>query len=347
MKTVPTPVRDELCRRFNGNPASLSFLGGGEDWSDGVLFQFDAGDAAPGRLKVLKVLEFMPEDAGGLKRAEDRLRLVQTFGEKGARIVLPEPSRDGAIFEVLEEGARVFMGYAYMKAPGRSVDRKDAIAHKGTFYRAMGSVLGRMHVISEERAEILSPDGTSSIGGEVKGWRNEWEFFRTLCRDDEVGAAFERFKEELSRLPVDKAGYGFVHNDAHVWNMLLDPEAAAARPAEEPELTVIDFDCAGYHWYMMDSAIALDSTLSLAAGGLETQRGAPAGFREKAFSAFWDGYRRFRDPGREWLDRLDLFLQYHKCLLFMPFQEQTAKHPAWRKRWKQSILEGNKRLFGA
>ena len=336
----------ELCGRFGGDPATLAFFGGGQDWSDGVLFMFAPEAKAAPRDMVLKILEFKKDDAQGLAIAEDRLRLVRGFGENGARIVLPEPSRGGAIFETVTEGGSLYMGYAYAKARGRSVEKRDRIAHQGAFYRAMGDVIGRMHAVSEARAETLSPDGTSDAGGSIKGWRNEWEFFRAWCKDEEVGAAWERLRDALAGLPVDKAGYGFVHNDAHVWNLIFDPDSQAVRSGGEPEFTVIDFDCANYQWYMLDSAIALHSTLVFSEGGFESESGPPVGFRDRVFAAFWEGYRRHREPGREWLDRLDLFIQYRRCLAFMPFQEETAKHPEWRSRWKRRILEENARLLG-
>lgn len=345
MKTVPDPVKRELCARFSGNPSSLKFLGGGQDWSDGTVFTFTPADKNASRIMVLKILEFAADDDGGLALAEDRLRLVRTFGEAGARIVLPVMSANNLMFETVAEAGRVFMGYAYPLARGRPVEKNDRVVHSSAFYRALGDVLGKLHAVSEAREETLSPDGTSSAGGVISGWRGEWEFMRSWCRDEEVGAAWERIRDELERSPVEKRGYGFVHNDAHVWNLILDPESAAVRLGGEPELTVIDFDCANYHWYMTDTAVTLYSTVMLATGGIETEEGPPEGFREKVSRAFWEGYTRHREPGREWLDRLDFFLQYRRCLLFMPFQEQTAQHPAWRERWKRRILEENKRLF--
>jgi Ser/Thr protein kinase RdoA (MazF antagonist) len=346
LKTVPESIKHDLCLRFGGTPESLRFLGGGRDWSDGVVFTFTPAAPVAPRSKVLKIIEFEPDDAEGLARAGDKVRLVRTFGEQGARIAFPEPSPGGSLFETLEEGGRVFMAYVCALVRGRPLEKKDRLAHSSAYYRALGSLLGRLHTVSEARPEMLANDGTSSVGGAIKGWRDEWEFFRTWCKDDEVGQAWERLRDELLRLPVDKAGYGFVHNDAHVWNILCDPEWRHAASGDEPELTLIDFDCANYHWYMSDAAITLYSTLGLAAGGLETESGPPEGFREKAFAAFWEGYGRHRQPGQVWLDRLELFLHFRRCILFMPFQEETAKHPAWRERWKQRILEGNRRLFG-
>jgi Ser/Thr protein kinase RdoA (MazF antagonist) len=347
MKSVPEPVKRELCARFGGETSSLKFLGGGQDWSDGVVFTFAPAASPAPKTMVLKILEFKADDARSLAIAEDKVRLVRAFGEQGARIVLPEASLNGSIFETLECGQSTFMAYVYAMVRGKTVEKGDRIAHSSAYYRAMGDTLGRLHVVSEARSETLFPDGTSDAGGTISGWRPEWEFFRSWCRDDEVGAAWERIRDELARLPVDKAGYGFVHNDAHVWNLIFDPNSEALRSGREPELTVIDFDCSNYHWYMADSAIALYSTLVLGGGGFETESGPPEGFRQKVFAAFWEGYRRHREPGAGWMDRLDLFLQFRRCESFMPFQEQTARHPAWRSRWKRRILDENNRLFGA
>ncbi len=208
----------------------------------------------------------------------------------------------------------------------------------------MGDVLGGLHTISSDFQETLSTEGLSDRSTVVGGWRQEWSFFRSWCKDQEVGLAWEHVRDALTRLPVDKTGYGFVHNDAHVWNMLFDP--AATHATSEPVLTVIDFDCSGYHWFANDSAVALYSITILVSGGIESPARLPEGFRERAFGAFWDGYRRHRDPGQEWLRLTDLFLQYRRCLMFMPFQDATARDPSWRKRWKERIQMEDTRLFG-
>ncbi len=97
---------------------------------------------------------------------------------------------------------------------------------------------------------------------------------------------------------------------------------------------------------MSDAAITLYSTLMMASGQTEAGGAVPEEFRRKVFTAFWEGYRRHKDPGQEWMDRLDHFIQYRRCLLFMPFQEETDKNPAWREHWKRTIMEENVRLFG-
>jgi amicoumacin kinase len=356
MKIIPDTAKNDLCRRFDADLSSLRFLGGGQDWSDGTLFTFEPVHAAPGAPSkagsappmpmVIKILELKESDREACLRAEERVAFMRHLADHGARVIVPEPSREGRIFESVREGSSVYTAYVYAMVRGRPLDGKDGIAHAGAFYRAMGDVVGRLHAISEARSESLSPDGSSTSCAALRGWREEWSGFRSWCRDDEVGAAWEHLRTALERLPVDKPGYGLVHNDAHVWNLLFDPESPAVRAGQEPDFTLIDFDVANFHWFMNDSAVALYSMLIIAGHGIETEQGPPPGFRERAFGEFWEGYGRHRDPGRSWLSRLDLFLQYRRCLLFMPFQEETAKQPAWRKRWKDRIRAEDERLFG-
>jgi hypothetical protein len=174
VKIIPDPVKNDLCLRFGGTPESLCFLGGGQDWSDGVVFTFTPAVPEAPRSKVLKIIEFKPDDAEGLARARDKVRLVRTFGEQGARLAFPEPSPEGSLFETLEEGGRVFMAYVCVKVSGRPLEKKDRLAHSSAYYRALGSLLGRLHTVSEARPETLASDGTSRG---KSGWTGSISFF--------------------------------------------------------------------------------------------------------------------------------------------------------------------------
>lgn len=341
MKPLPLDVLAALARRFDADPRRLELLGGGQDYSDGTVFTF----AAAGEPRVLKVLGPFSDGDGALRAAEARVDAVALLSAGGDALVRPLPSRAGERFEVAAAGGQVFLAYAYPFAPGRRAGAGDAAVRSGAYGRALGAAVGRLHAAWEAVPEVLSPEGTSDRTGALGGWREEWGFFRTWCRDDEVGCAWERIRAVLDRLPVDKRGYGFVHNDVHPGNALLEP-AAAARGDAEPALRLIDFDVAGYHWFVNDAAAAVYGLGSLEAGGLETPRGPTDVALASAGDRFWEGYRRHREPGAAWLERLPLFLQYRRCLLFMPFQELTAADPAWRASWKGRIAEADARLFG-
>jgi Ser/Thr protein kinase RdoA (MazF antagonist) len=342
MKTIPKAAFARFAERCGKRADELAFFSGGQDWSDGTLFRYDS----EGRAMVLKILDMRAEDGEGRERAADRVRFVSYFGESGCSIVLPMPFPGDTLFAEESEGEKSYLAYRYGFVPGRTVEKNDKSPYTGNFYRAVGSLLGRLHAAWEKRPESLTLEGTSDASRFLKGWRDEMASFRDWCKDDEVRGAWDNLRIALSKLPVDKAGYGFVHNDAHAFNMLFDPDAEPGRSGGEPRLTLLDFDVANYHWFMNDSAIALYSFFIMSTGGIETLQEPPAGFRDFAFSAFWEGYRRHRDPGALWVEKIDLFLQYRRCLMFMPFQEETAKKPAWRSLWKSRILAEDKRLFG-
>lgn len=337
MKTLPPSVRDELARGWGLDPLRLAFLGGGQDWSDGTLYT--AAAPGSGDELVLKILDFPEEDQEALERAEDRIRFVRFFGDRGCRIITPLPSLNGSMFEVRREEGRRFLAYAYQKVPGLPLGRHAPSMKSGAYYRAIGAELGRLHAAWESRGSVIRPDGTGTESAALKGWRDEMAFFRVWCQDDEVKTVWDRLRQALEGLDVAPAGYGFIHNDAHAGNF-LDSD-----PSSEPALTVIDFDVANYHWYLNDCATALYSFSILATGGIETEIRPAVGLMNRASALFWEGYGLHKDPDTLELERLDLFLQYRRCLLFMPFQEQTARDPVWRRRWIDRILEADRRLF--
>ncbi len=340
MKRVPARVLSALAPRFGAAPAALAFLGGGQDYSDGTAYRFPgaAGD------RVLKILGPFPPDDAALAVAAARLACVRRLADAGSPLVRPFTSRAGSIFERAEEGGEVYLAYAYPYAPGRAAEPSDAAVRSGAYARAMGAAVARLHAASARIEETLRPEGTSDLQRALGGWRDEWAFFRRWCHDAEVGAAWERLRVALERLPVDRAGYGFVHNDVHPGNAMLDPRAAADGEAE-PQLLLIDFDVAGYHWFLNDAAAAIYGLASLRAGGLEPAAGPDAVELAEVAKTFWEGYGRHRTPGAPWAARLPLFLQYRRCLLFMPFQELTAADPEWRARWKRRIAAADAELF--
>lgn len=336
MKHIPQSILHAAAAHFGMDRHGLEFLGGGQDWSDGTLFQAACG----GQQRVIKILQLDPADHAGLQRAEDRLCLVRQFGERGCRIINPIPGIDGQLFRRDSGETCVYLSYAYRKVLGRSTQMADASVRDGSYFRAVGSLLGQLHQSWQEYPELLDPDGRSSCSQVLTGWRSEHAFFASWCHDKVVAEVWDRLKTQLEQLPVDKAGYGFVHNDIHNGNLLFDP----ADNQTEPDFTLIDFDVANWHWFMNDCAIALYSFITMATGGLESGRPEPDGFRDWSFGCFWEGYRRWREPGSLWLECLELFLHYRRCLLFMPHQELSAEHPEWRQRWIAAIVEGDRRL---
>jgi Ser/Thr protein kinase RdoA (MazF antagonist) len=253
---------------------------------------------------------------------------------------------DGKYFVELNDKQKTYLGYVYPFVPGRHVDKTDLTVQTGACWRAIGSELGRLHASWERHSAAVLSNGMSDVSEVLKGWQDEMAFFREWCQEDRVRVAWDHLEYALGKLSISKANYGFIHNDAHVWNMIFDPDAEPACSGGEPAFTLIDFDVANFHWFMCDCATVLYSFEILAGAGIEKPDGVlPAGFRESCRVLFWEGYRCHKDPGADFQAQLELFFQYRRCLLFMPMQSETATQPQWRKYWIESIEAHDRRLF--
>ncbi|MBN1413044.1 MAG: phosphotransferase [Spirochaetales bacterium] len=341
MKHLPDQVKAELSPRFDTAPDALTFLGGGQDWSDGTLFHYTQG----GVEKVVKFIEFAETDDTALLRMEEKILYVKRLAESGTRLIEPGLSANGNCFETFSFDGKIWLAYCYSFVPGRPVRLNDPCVRNGQFHEQVGFILGKLHTTAAALPENMETENGIPVNN-ISHWPEEWEFFRSWCKDDEVGKAWEHLKSAVEGLPVDGSVYGFVHNDAHAANFIMSPDSIMYHGKNPPDLTLIDFDVAGFHFFACDAATTLYSFLSLETGGIENNKKVDKERKRFLYDAFLRGYQQNRSLPPDWMDHLRLFMQYRRCLLFMPFQEQTAKYPAWRDRWKARIREEDGKLFG-
>jgi Ser/Thr protein kinase RdoA (MazF antagonist) len=164
-------------------------------------------------------------------------------------------------------------------------------------------------------------------GEELLTWREEWESFYDWCQDDKVKLRWVEIKQRLDSLPVTRQVFGFIHNDPHIWNLLVDGD----------RITLLDFDVANHHWFINDVAIACQNILIFLSGGLN----GPVRDREKLLGFlgfFMEGYEREHHLSSEWLGRLDLFIAYRRILLFTVMYGWIRSKPDLYTSWRQMIL---------
>jgi Ser/Thr protein kinase RdoA (MazF antagonist) len=158
-------------------------------------------------------------------------------------------------------------------------------------------------------------------------WREEWQGFDDWCQDDDVRSKWAEIGEQLEALPMTREVYGFIHNDPHIWNLLVDGD----------RITVLDFDVANHHWFVNDIAIACQSVLFAQTGGMDR----PVHNRQKLLAyrnIFLAGYAREHALPSEWLDRLDTFIAYRRILLFTVMYSWIRSEPDRLASWKEMIL---------
>lgn len=310
---IPDTMMQTLSQQHGTTASALSYLGGGQGGSDGIVYQYDAD----GKTWTLKFMILPTQDAGALDRVTARLKFVHYLGEHGVPLAYPLLTPGGDLLAQAVEEDRRYIAYRCAKAGGKPAAPE---TWSDGLFREWGRILGRAH-----RATQQYPIWQPALG---MGWEDEWNGFYKWCKDDAVRDAWQALKAELDALPVERTGFGFIHNDPHCFNLLVDGE----------KLTLLDFDVALPHWFMTDIAAALYSALCGDAGGFERPQKTP-GFGAHWLETFLNGYEQENHLDPFWLDRLETFLHYRRILLFIVFYEGLQKHPDYLNSWRERIVQ--------
>jgi Ser/Thr protein kinase RdoA (MazF antagonist) len=321
MIPVPQPVLEELAGSFGTGADHLTHFAGGREESDGILYAYPHGDAQ----RLLKILAIpAAERRRGLLSLQERLQFMRFLGDNGARIAFPRRSPQGALHEIMDHEDHLWVGYSMGIAPG-STPRPDDWDEG--FFANWGQTVGMLHRLAGQY-----PSWQASIDPETGEpfltWEEEWNVFYEWGQDEEVRAKWVEIRGQLEALPITRQVFGFIHNDPHAWNLLVDGE----------DITLLDFDVAYHHWFATDLGIACQSVLFAQTGGMDR----PVDDRGKLYrflDLFLEGYEREHHLPPEWLDRLDLFVAYRRILLFTVMQGWIRSKPGRHASWKRMILD--------
>lgn len=158
------------------------------------------------------------------------------------------------------------------------------------WYRRLGTLAARLHAHAER---WVRPDGftrhhldAEGLMGAIPWWGPFWEAPEwSSAERAEVERARDLLHRWLARQPTDGSVYGVIHADLLVHNLLCDGESIAA----------IDFDDAGFGWYLYDISVAL-------VGMIDEPDGA------EVVAAFFDGYRTVRPMTEQQAGDLTVFV---------------------------------------
>jgi Ser/Thr protein kinase RdoA (MazF antagonist) len=319
MIPVPQPVLEKLAQSFGTPAGQLRHYAGGREESDGVIYAYPFGDTR----RLLKILAIAAHDQKtGLFCLDERLKFMRFLGENGARIAFPRLSPGGNLYETTSGEDHLWVGYCMDLAPGRT---RGPRGWDPEFFRNWGQTIGMLHRLAREYPAweaSLDP----ATGQRFLTWSGEWQGFYDWCQEDDVKAKWVELREHLEALPITREVYGFIHNDPHLWNLLVDGD----------HITLLDFDVANHHWFANDIAIACQSFLFAQTGGMDR----PVWDRERLLrflDLFLEGYEREHHLSAEWLDRLDLFIAYRRILLFIVMHAGIRARPAAHDAWKRMI----------
>lgn len=318
MKEVPSNILSELANRFGYSVSGLTLLGGGREDSDGIVYRA----VRQGEPYVLKIV-----GAGGghgVADVEARAAFFAFLGEKGMEVVSPKANDAGRLVEAfaVEGGAYLAYQYPYLKGAHPTPDRwTDTVIH------AWGRTIGKAHRLTKQYPYWEGVP--AAAGGALRlSWQAEMDGFAQWCKDAEVKAFWAQLRTRVEALEATRDTMGFVHNDPHMQNILLD----------ENRIKLLDFDVAVCHFFACDLAIAIQSVLFTTGGGMDRPVQNQAAI-DRFVEMLLEGYAQENSLPRDGLEQIELFIAYRRALLFTVMQDWLATQPRQRDLWKSRTLQ--------
>ena len=163
----------------------------------------------------------------------------------------------------------------------------DGIRHS---FQTIGNIMARMHNQSSEwsiqKTLVRHAWDCDGLVGEEPFWGKFWELEALSSGQRElIQLMRNRIRDQLSQYDKGPEHYGFIHADLVVENILVS----------DRHVRIIDFDDAGFGWYLFDIATVLFFFLD------------DPGY-QLAYDALISGYRSERELTDETLEDLPLFL---------------------------------------
>lgn len=313
----------KVAEKFGTRYDSLSFLGGGREDSDGIVYSYKIDD----RDMVLKVLAIpIIEKEAALKKIKERIHFINFLGENGVDIAYPLLNCNNNLLETIEIEKYVLLAYTMNRIEGSHPKPDD---YSKEFYYNYGKTVGNLHKIAKKYSKWK---GTGIDGDcDVLGWQDEWNIFYNWCSDDEVKKCWTSMKDVLSNLPFTRDTHGFIHNDPHTENILVNKN----------KIVLIDFDVANFNWFAADIAIASQSLLFSVTGGMERPI-TDISKLKYFYEHFLKGYETENHLDNYFIENIDIFINYRRMLLFTVLQDWLATEPDKKESWKNMILNSPK-----
>ncbi|MFC3746908.1 phosphotransferase enzyme family protein [Paenibacillus sp. GCM10012306] len=310
---------DTMAKKFGTQMDALTFVGGGGEESDGILYGYRSGS----RDMVLKIMAVPKKDADrAFKEMNERTRFINYLGTHGMDIAYPVMNANNNLIETLDTGDNILVAYTMERirgsVPGVNDFTKD-------FHTRYGAMIGKLHRLTKDYPTWKG--NAQEKDSDAMNWEGEWNSFYSWCKDVEVKQAWKSLKRELSELPINRDTFGFIHNDPHINNIML----------EQDRIVLIDFDVACYHWFANDIAIASQFLLFSTAGGMK-EPFKDMDSLKSFYTHFMNGYETENHLDALFLNNLELFINYRRLLMYTVSQSWLESNPQENEAWKRMIL---------
>ena len=312
MINITDKAKKELCEKLSIDLRGLTYLGGGREDSDGTVYTYHEGT----RKKVLKILAIKEAEKEQLRNLEIRIKYANYLGENGMKLAYPLHNKNGNLYEVSLDNKYYYTAYIMDFCEGsnpESSELTDDLVYN------WGKLTGKSHGITKTFTE--------GQDNHYLNYEHEVDFFENWCKEPEIKRSWIEMKQYLSKMPKGLDDYGFIHNDNHQGNILVNGK----------EITLIDFDCAGRQFFMQDIITPAQGIMFDIVGGMVSPFNDEDRLK-RFFDRFINGYETHHHLEDRWYQEMPTFLNYRRMLLFTCMQNWLNTEPELKKNFIKNIL---------
>jgi Ser/Thr protein kinase RdoA (MazF antagonist) len=324
MIPVPDLILKDLCSSFNTSLDKISFLGGGMDASDGIVYTHYRG----GQDYVLKILSFPLKDSTAMERLNHQLEFASFLGKNGVNIAYPVTSENGTLFETCSNEKNTFLAYEMLKLKGEEPDPR---VWDEEFFKEWGRLTGYSHAVTKNYP--VWQEAIVSSGKAVLTWPEEWENLSNRCRNNEIQTLWNEIRLSLEKLPVNRDCFGMIHNDNHTGNLIVSGK----------NITKIDIEGINCFWFTSEFAVAMQEMMYEDTGGICSRLTKPDKIR-RFFDLFLEGYEKANHITSKMLSYVNFFIQYRRIFLYILFQNYYAERPDENQR-ALDVIRSNEQII--
>jgi amicoumacin kinase len=287
-------ILEAACQRYEIAPESIHILDGFESY----IYIFPR----PYRDYILRIGHSSRRSQNMIRGEVDWINYLSDGGTTAARAV---DSPAGNLVEAVEDGqGGQFLCTAFEKAPGATASQEQ---RNDRLYLNYGRLMGRMHALARSyqpaEPDWKRPEWDDPVNMSTNNWMPE-KYKAFLPK-------YRQLMAHLVALPRDTAGYGMIHQDAHLGNLFVDCDYT---------LTIFDFDDCVYGHFIYDIAMAVFYIPEW------DEKDVP-GFIGRFMPVFLKGYREYNKLDPRWLAELPYFLKLREIDLFAEILFMDGENP--------------------
>lgn len=234
------------------------------------------------------------------------VNFIRHLDSNGVSVATPYTSKDRKTVCIVEHMGNLFCYVIFQVATGEQLSHRGYKYIKGVplskHHYNCGRILGQIHKASET---YLPTDGHKR--------HNILDHLKVLIETylpNKMTVVREKFSiliNQLAEMKKDDMSYGLVHGDFNDGNYNIDYNSG--------NITLFDFDDAGYCWYMYEIACAWAASIGwvMREQNLEKRKV----LMDEIFAAIVEGYRSIRSLDDAYIKQLPLYLKLHEMEWFL------------------------------